>query len=219
MTNEIIDQDLIFEGKPIEFVSEFVYLGSCLSFDGGQEKEISRRTQNGWKAFWRLKTYLTTRRISLQLRLKLFNMCVLPVLTYSCGTWTTTKRTLKKIDVTHLAMLRRILGVTRRDRIRNEKILEDTDARPLSEIIHERRWKWAGHVARREDGRWTEAVTTWWPRENGKRRRGAQKKRWKDDLKKRSVTWWHDARARRRMPPLPEKGRPVPRHGCTSRPS
>ena len=151
--------------------------------------------------------------------MKLFNLCVVPVLTYACGTWTTSKKVLNKLDVTHLAMLRRIYGVTRRDMIRNEKIYSTTQSGPLSTFVNKRRWKWAGHVARREDGRWTEAVTVWWPREMGRRRRGGQKKRWKDDLRKLSRLWWQDAR-RHRKPPSPLlSGRPYPQDGRTSRPS
>ena len=115
-------------------------------------KEVSRRTQNGWRAFWKLRHYLTSKQISHQLRMKLFNMCVVPVLTYACGTWTTSKKVLNKLDVTHLAMLRRIYGVTRRDMIRSEKIYSTTQSGPLSTFVNKRRWKWAGHVARTLDG-------------------------------------------------------------------
>lgn len=217
MTNDVVDVDLTLDGEKIEFVPEFVYLGSILSFHNVQTKEISRRTQNGWRAFWKLRPYLISKKISLHLRLKLFKMCILPVLTYACGTWTMTKRNQNSLDVTHLAMLRRILGVSRKDRIRNEVIYETTQSSPLSKYVDVRRWKWAGHIARRTDNRWTEAVTSWWPRELGKRRRGAQKKRWKDDFKRRSKKWWRDARDRCDLPPLPR--RPNPLAGRTSRPS
>ena len=46
-------------------------------------------------------------------------------------------------------------------------------------------WRWAGHVARRNDNRWTLRLTEWLTRE-GKKRRGRQKrlakdrKTWKD---------------------------------------
>ena len=43
------------------------------------------------------------------------------------------------------------------------------------------KWNWAGHVARRDDGRWSTAVSTWEP-EGGKRRVGRPTTRWRDDL-------------------------------------
>eukprot|EP00973_Karenia_brevis_P083001 11508050-Karenia_brevis.AAC.1 len=45
-----------------------------------------------------------------------------------------------------------------------------------------RKWRWAGHVARRSDGRWSTSLVSWVP-ENGHRRRGHPRKRWSDDLK------------------------------------
>ena len=47
--------------------------------------------------------------------------------------------------------------------------------------IKEAKWRWAGHVMRRDDNRWTRRVTEWQPR-NGKRTRGRQKRRCRDDL-------------------------------------
>ena len=44
-----------------------------------------------------------------------------------------------------------------------------------------RYWKWAGHVARMTDDRWTVRVWIWNP-SNGRRNQGHPKKRWQDDL-------------------------------------
>ena len=43
------------------------------------------------------------------------------------------------------------------------------------------KWSWAGHVARRTDGRWSTAVLEWKPI-GGKRNVGRPIKRWGDDL-------------------------------------
>ena len=43
-----------------------------------------------------------------------------------------------------------------------------------------RKWKWAGHVARRSDGRWTKEVLNWSP--EGWRKRGRPVIRWSDFL-------------------------------------
>jgi hypothetical protein len=44
-----------------------------------------------------------------------------------------------------------------------------------------RKWKWAGHIARRCDGRWATKVLDWCP-EHGRRKVGHPVKRWTDDL-------------------------------------
>ena len=44
-----------------------------------------------------------------------------------------------------------------------------------------RKWRWAGHVARRHDGRWSNLVLCWTP--EGKRLKiGRLKRRWRDEL-------------------------------------
>ncbi len=42
---------------------------------------------------------------------------------------------------------------------------------------------WAGHVARRCDGRWATKALDWWP-EDGHRKVGHPAKRWTDDVEK-----------------------------------
>ena len=44
-----------------------------------------------------------------------------------------------------------------------------------------RYWRWAGHVARRQDGRWSALLLTWLPC-HGQRNLGRPLKRWADDL-------------------------------------
>ena len=46
--------------------------------------------------------------------------------------------------------------------------------------VRRKHWRWAGHLARREDGRWSSKLLTWCP--TGRRDRGHPCKRWVDDL-------------------------------------
>ncbi len=50
---------------------------------------------------------------------------------------------------------------------------------------------WAGHVARRRNRRWSTATTEWSP-QRGKRNRGRQRTRWRDEMDK--TNWYADAR-------------------------
>jgi len=45
------------------------------------------------------------------------------------------------------------------------------------------KWRWAGHIARRTDGRWTINVLQWIPREK-KRPRRRLNVRWVDEIKR-----------------------------------
>ena len=44
------------------------------------------------------------------------------------------------------------------------------------------KWKWAGHIARYQDKRWTHTITKW-KGPTGKRSIGRPRKRWVDDIK------------------------------------
>ena len=58
--------------------------------------------------------------------------------------------------------------------------------------------KWAGHIARLKDNRWTKRCTEWQPR-RGKRTRGRPSRRWQDDItEKEGTTWIRKATDRRR---------------------
>ena len=183
-----------------------------------------QRTRNSWRAFFKLRPYLLSKRISLKLKMKLFTMCILPVLLYASETWTMKARTLQRLQATQLAMLRRILGVSRMDKMRNSAILAKTEAMIISQKFKMRKWSWAGHVFRRRDDRWTTELSHWWPREDGKRQRGRQKKRWRDDYK-RSPIWSRSAAERQKRPaspksrPRPPRGGYVPQDGCSTQPT
>ena len=57
----------------------------------------------------------------------------------------------KKLDVAEMRMLRWMSGVTRLDRIRNERIRGTTKVGEISKKVQESRLTWYGHVLRRED--------------------------------------------------------------------
>lgn len=43
------------------------------------------------------------------------------------------------------------------------------------------KWHWAGHMARVNDGRWTELITKWTPN-MGKQKAGKPKRKWTDEM-------------------------------------
>ncbi|CAG9137496.1 unnamed protein product [Plutella xylostella] len=117
--------------------------------------------------------------------------CVLPVMTYGAETWCFTKGLIHKLRVAQRAMERAMLGVSLRDRIRNEEIRRRTKVTDIAKRISTLKWQWAGHVARRADDRWSTKVLEWRPRV-GKRRVGRPPTRWSDDLRKFEVARWSE---------------------------
>lgn len=63
--------------------------------------------------------------------------------------------------------------------------------------IREVKWRWAGHLARLTNGRWTEVVTEWRPREA--KGPGRPPDRWVDDfLSEQGRTWIKFAQNRKK---------------------
>ena len=77
-----------------------------------------------------------------------------------------------------------------------KEIRRRTQVKDIVDFITKQKWKWAGHAARYQDNRWTLRVTEWQPR-HGKRSRGRQVRRWRDDIVKiKGATWSRDAKDR-----------------------
>ena len=70
---------------------------------------------------------------------------------YGAETWAMKKAQEKKLDVAEMRMLRWMSGVTKLDRIRNERIRGTTTVGEISKKVQENGLKWYEHVLRRED--------------------------------------------------------------------
>ena len=65
---------------------------------------------------------------------------------YGIECWSTTKAHEHKIKVAEMRMLRRMCGLTRLDRIRNEVIRDLVSVVDIGENMRESRLRWFGHV-------------------------------------------------------------------------
>jgi len=95
------------------------------------------------------------------------------------------------IDVFHQRNLRKILGITWKDKITNEEVLQRTGQRRLQDIVAERRFRFAGHIIRLPQER--PAHCTIGHPGGDWRKRGRPKKTWwttfKEDLQLRAISW------------------------------
>ena len=89
-----------------------------------------------------------------------------------------------------------MLGISLRDKKRASWIRENPKVKDILVVIKDQKWRWAGHVARREDTRWSKGLTDWTPRE-GKRDRRRPDRRWRDEIEKTAgATWQRMAKSR-----------------------
>ena len=175
-------QPISIGDEEIETVKEYTYLGQIIRL-GRQTllKEVERRIQLGWAAFGKLESVLKSSHPQC-LKTKMFNQCILPVMTYGCETWTLTVDIAHRLQVAQRAMERAMLGISLRDKIRNTDIRKRTRVADITAKVAKLKWRWAGHVARREDNRWSNRVLNWRPY-TGKRSVGRPPARWSDDIR------------------------------------
>ena len=120
-------------------------LGSLL----GEAEDVARRKQLANVAFRKLSTVWFRRsRISLPLRLRLYESFVVPVLIYNMGTWGLTKAELDRLDAYHRRHLRQIVGIHWPHRISNTALYRRCRCHPISEDVKSARWRLFGHVLR-----------------------------------------------------------------------
>ena len=188
MTNLVLAQSIRIGDSDIKETHLYKYLGHEIQIGkNNQTNEIQRRIGLGWAAFGKLRETFKS-DIPICLKRKVYEQCVLPVITYGAETLTFTKKSAENLRVAQRAMERAMLGITKRDRIPNNTIRQRTKIKDIVEYVTRMKWRWAGHVARSSNDRWTKRLMEWRPRAD-KRSRGRPPTRWNDDLKRIAGNW------------------------------
>src|SRR5699024_7990194 len=127
--------------RQVEF---FKYLGILFSSDGTQKREIDRRINQASlvaRELW--NTVIGNTRLSRGAKLSIYRSLFKSTLTYGLETWILTEETRSRVQV---AEMRKVVGVTRRDRIRNSQIREELGVSPLILEVERGQLRWLGHV-------------------------------------------------------------------------
>jgi hypothetical protein len=116
------------------------------------------------------------KHVNLDTKRTLYNTIFIPSLCYQCQTWTLTAQEKRKITTTQVRCLRRILNITRRDRIRNDEIRRRVEVIPALDYITKQQIKRFEHVTRMSPNNIPQRALT--SRSNNTRQRGRPPKRW-----------------------------------------
>ena len=90
------------DGKTVETVSVFIFLGSKITADGDCSREIKRRLLIGRKVMTNLDSIFKSRDITLLTKFRLVKVMVFPVVIYGCESWTVKKAERRRIDAFEL---------------------------------------------------------------------------------------------------------------------
>ncbi|GFO05735.1 endonuclease-reverse transcriptase [Plakobranchus ocellatus] len=110
-------------------------------------------------------------------------------MTYECQTWTLNKTPCHKQQTAQRAMERQMLNIKLKDRILTIEIRKKTQVIDVVQYIQRQKWRWAGHMARDKDNRWTKRCTEWQPKSE-RRDRGRPEARWMDDIRRAAGPQW-----------------------------
>ena len=113
------------DGKTVETVADFIFLGSKITADGDCSHEIKRHLLLGRKVMTNLDSILKSRDITLSTKVRLVKAMVFPVVMYGCESWTIKKAECQTIDALELWCWRRLLRVPWTARRSNQSILKE----------------------------------------------------------------------------------------------
>ena len=178
-----IDPSIVLDGTALKSVKQFTYLGSALTSDATIDTEINNRISKASAAFGRLYSRVWNQHdLRLQTKINVYNAVVLSTLLYACETWTCYRRHIKLLESFHMRHLRKIIGIRWQDKITNIKVLDKTQSSSIQCWIIRSQLRWVGHVIRMPPSRLPQQILYSELRQ-GKRTRGAPRKRFKDTLK------------------------------------
>lgn len=177
------DEELVImdgEGNKLKQVETFKYLGSIMNAKGGCEQDVKNRIKAAWQKWRDLSCVLCDPKITVRLKGKIYRTMIRPVMIYGAEAWTLKRREEELLERTEMRMLRWILGVSLKDKNRNENIRKAAGVACISEKAREARLRWYGHVERADEGSSIKRIMN--AEVKGHRSRGRQKKRWRDSI-------------------------------------
>ena len=125
---------------------------------------------------------LRRKELSRSTKLKVMNAAVMPTLMYGCATWSLSKRQQSKIQAMapQINVLRRIEGVSRLDRVRNEDVRKKLQRGGVLDMVKSRQEKWKNKMEEMSLGRTTKKIFV--GEMEGKRPRGRPRLKWTDNF-------------------------------------
>ena len=139
------------DGETMETVSDFIFLGSKITTDGGCSHEIKRRLLLGRKAMTNLDSILKQRHY-FTTKVHLVKAVVFPVVMYGCESWTVKKAERQRFGAFELWCWRRLLRVLWTARRSSQFILKEISPEySLEGLMVKLKLQYFGHLMGRTD--------------------------------------------------------------------
>ena len=140
------------DGKTMETVTDFIFLGSKITADGNCSHEIKRRLLLGRKTMTNRDSGLESKNITLPTKVYIVKALVFPVVMYGYESWTIKKAEHQRMDAFELWCWRRLLRVPWIARRSNLSILEEIKPEySLEGLMLKLKLQYFGHLMRKID--------------------------------------------------------------------
>jgi len=194
-------------GHEIERLHDFDYLGSHFT-DGSGSAELERkhgfdlapvyhRLNKADARFSKMNKFFFS-HASPELKTRVFSAFVYPVATWGSECWTYSSAVVSALDVWYRKKLRMMMRISMFEHVSNDELYRKAWARPLSEMLYDRRMGYFGHCARYPADRWVKFAIAGTVCDSGV---GTAKLTWQKsiraDFKKINATWADCADRRR----------------------
>ena len=195
--NPTLNAPVTLNGKDLEEMDNFIYLGATVSKSGGAADDMKRRLVLARIAFNKLSKIWKDSHLGRKAKLKIFRSNVVSVLLYGSETRKVTKGDIRRLDVFLHSCLRRIFKIYWAEKISNINFRKRAEMDKISELVKVRRWTWIGHILRKDTNNNRRIALTWTP--VWKRKRGRPKETWRTVERERTqlgfANWIETARA------------------------
>jgi len=94
-------------------VEEIKYLGTNLTNQNSLQEEINSRLNSGNACYHSVQNLLSSSLLSRNLKIKIYQTIILPIVLYGCETWSLTLRRERMLRVSENRVLRRVFGPKR----------------------------------------------------------------------------------------------------------
>ena len=155
--------------------------------------------------FRELSGILTSKKVALRLKGKVYGACVRSSMIYGSETWAVNAEQEAKLERPEMRMVRWMRGVSLREKKTNAELRESMGIEKISDVMRRSRLIWMGHVLRKEGNDWVKKSMDMTV--EGSRGRGRPKMTWekvverdmkvrglvrndaKDGVKWRALSW------------------------------
>ena len=142
--------EIYINGKRLEQVDTFVYLGSKVKNDSSCSDDVKTRLAMGMNVLVKLTRIWKNKCVSKSTKIRLMRALVWPVATYGCESWTLKKEEERRIQAFENKCVRKLLRIPWTKLMTNEEVYKMAGSKSeLLNHIKSRKLRYFGHVMRK----------------------------------------------------------------------